>query len=143
MVNKYHRSDAIWLPAAVTLGAVIVAVCAWLFFSGRIRSLEESYAITYVVLGVIATLAAILWIRRVTITPAKRDPLWFLFRLCGAVSLVVLAVLFLWRGFYSNIPPLWDSIGIFSALALIVVVQILALYRLCRRIRRQYRSREV
>jgi fucose 4-O-acetylase-like acetyltransferase len=143
VVNRpSSRAATVGLAVAIALSVLITAAGTWLFFSGALRSLEQWSAIKYVALGLVAALAATVWLRRTLSTPAKGDPLWFLFRLCGAMSLVALAVLFLWQGLYPEVPPLWDSVGTFSALALVVVVQALALYRLSRRVRAWRDTRE-
>jgi drug/metabolite transporter (DMT)-like permease len=143
VVNRPSRRAAtVGFAVAIALSVLITAAGTWLIFSGALRSLEQRSTITYAAAGLVAALAATVWLRRTRLTPAKSDPLWFFFRLCGGVSLVALAVLFFWQGFYPPVPPLWDSVGIFSAFALVVVVQTLALYRLLRRIRGQHHTRE-
>jgi hypothetical protein len=42
-------------------------------------------------IGVFALLAAAVWLRRMRLSPEKTDPVSFFYRLCKAVSLVILA----------------------------------------------------
>jgi hypothetical protein len=138
--NSSPRSATVRLVVAIALGVLISVVGTWFFFSGGHSSLEREYTFTYLALGIVGLMAAGLWFRRMQSTPAKHDPVWFLFRLCGALSLVAVAVLFLWQGLYPPIPPLWSSLGTFSAMALVVVYVVLALYRLVQRIRNYTQS---
>ena len=141
MASRGSRRDVTApLAVAITLGVLITGTGTWFFLSGTLHSLERRSAITYAALGLAAALAASVWFRRMGLTPAKRDPLWFLFRLCGALSLVLLAVLFLWQGLYPPVPLLWNSVGTFSALALAVTYVALALCRVVQRIRGQYHA---
>lgn len=130
------------LVVAIALGVLIAVAGIWLYVSEALPSLERGSAFTYAALGMVSVLAASVWFRRMRSTLARRDPLWFLFHLCGALSLTILAVLLLWPGLFGRISPFWDSVGAFSALALVVVYIVLALYRLGRRIRAQHHTGE-
>jgi fucose 4-O-acetylase-like acetyltransferase len=130
------------LVVAISVGVLIAVAGTWFLFSEAFASLERRSAFTYAALGMVSLLAATVWLRRTRSASARRDPLWFLFNLCGALSLVILTVLFLWQGLFREIPPLWDSVGTFSALALVVVYIVLALYRLSRRIRARQHTGE-
>ena len=85
-------------------------------------------------IAVFAVLAAIVWLRRMRLSPAKTDPVSFFYRLCKAVSLVILAVLLVisW-GYGGLISPTWDLLGILSAGIFLLAAFILLLYRTFRR----------
>jgi fucose 4-O-acetylase-like acetyltransferase len=123
------------LVMAIALGVLISIGGMWLFFSDALPSLERRSVFTYFALGMVAVLAAGVWFRRIQSKLGKRDALSFLFHLCGALSLVTLAVLFLLQGLIPEIPPLWDEVGIFLALALASIYVTIALYRIVQRIR--------
>ncbi len=84
-------------------------------------------------IGVFAVLAAILWLRRMRPSPAQTDPVSFFYRLCKAVSLVILAVLVISWGYGGLISPRWGLLGILSAAVFVVAAYILLLYRTFRR----------
>lgn len=84
-------------------------------------------------IAVFAILAAIVWLRRMRLSPGKTDPVSFFYRLCKAVSLVILAVLVISWGYGGLISPTWGLLGIFSAGAFLVVAYTLLLYRTFRR----------
>ena len=137
MDNNHSRSAKLRLTIAIFLGTLSLAVLSWLFTSGTLSSLNEHRAtITNLTIGLFATLAAILWLRRMRLTSAKADPVSFFYRLCKAVSLVILAVLVLSWGYDGLISPMWGLVGIFSAAAFLVAAYVLLLYRTFWRTRR-------
>lgn len=140
MDHKHARNPKLRLTIAILLGTVALAVLIWLFASGTLSSLEEGKAtITDLAIGVFAALAAIVWLRRMRLAEAKTDPLLFLYRLCKALSLVILAALVISWGYDGLISPTWGWLGIFSAGGFLVAGYILLL---CRTLRRTGESRD-
>ena len=133
MDNEHGRNPKLRIAIAILLGALALALVSWLSASGTLSSLSERRAtITDLTIGIFAVLAAIVWLRRMRLTRAKTDPVSFFYRLCKAVSLVILAVLVISWGYGGLISPTWGWVGIFSAGALLVAAYILLLYRTVR-----------
>jgi hypothetical protein len=130
MVNKRDRDAKQRLTIAISLGAVLLAALSWLCASGTLSSLAERRpVITDLAAGLFATIAVIVWLRRLMLSSAKTDPVSFFYRLCKALCLTILALLAFGWGFGGFISPRWGLVGIFSAAAFLVAAYILLLYR--------------
>ncbi len=134
MNNRHSKPAGPLLWTSIAIGIVLLGVWAWLFFTGELQLLEQKYALTYIVAAILAIAAAGSWLARLLSQPAKQDSLRFFYRCCGMLSLLALAVIFIWNAI-GDLPSSLGASLVLLAFVLVVAIQILSVFYFFKQIR--------